>query len=436
MMGGAAGRLIAIVRCRDSRLLVVVRGVRSIGQGALVVDFALYLRALHWSGGQIGALLTLSMLSGIALTALVGPLSDRIGRKSLLLGFESTRVLAALTALLTASPPLLAAVAILGQYGRGGTGSAGPFGPAEQAWLARSVPSEERVSIYSLNSAMGFLGQAVGAVLAAAPALFAVWLSGPLAYRPLFGLVLVTSTLSLWLISRVPDGRDTARRAAAAKEAALGRRENALLLRLALANLLQGAGLGLSGPLVAYWFAVRFGQGPALIGPLAAASLVLASLASLYVGRLAHRYGIVPVVIGLRSVGIGLLTAMPLAPILPLAAGIYAARSLFERGTNGARQALSIGLVRAERRGLAASLNSVSVSVPRAAGPLVAGLLFDAGFLSLPFLLAAGFQTAYLWLYYRSFAEHDRAQRKAAMANSCTAAAGTLDHRYLLRRGS
>ena len=414
MIGGMVARLIAVARHRDSRLLVLVRGVRSIGQGALVVDFALYLRALHWSGGQIGALLTLSMLSGIALTALVGPLSDRIGRKPLLLGFESTRILAALTALLTASPPLLATAAILAQYGRGGTGSAGPFGPAEQAWLARSVPAEERVSIYSLNSATGFLGQAAGALLAALPALFSDWLPGPLAYRPLFALVLVTSAISLWLISRVPDGRETVRPKAAPSRTGPGRRENALLMRLAMANLLQGVGLGLSGPLIAYWFAVRFGQGPALIGPLAAASLVLAALASLGAGRLAQRYGIVPVVIGLRSVGVGLLAAMPLAPVFPLAAGLYMARSLFDRGTNGARQALSIGLVRAERRGLAASLNSVSVSLPRALGPLVAGLLFDSGFLALPFLLAAGFQSVYLCLYYRSFAEHDRTTRALA----------------------
>ena len=419
MMRGAAARLIAIARCRDSRLLVVVRGVRSIGQGALVVDFALYLRALHWTGGQIGALLTASMISGIALTMLVGPLSDRIGRKSLLLGFESTRVLAALTVLFSSDPHLLVAAAVLGQYGRGGNGSAGPFGPVEQAWLAHSVAPEQRVSVYSLNSAMGFLGNAAGALLAASPGLLAAWLLGPLAYRPLFGLVLITSSISLWLITRVPEGRQPARPAPAPSQAVLGRRENALLLRLALANLLQGAGLGLSGPLISYWFAVRFGQGPALIGPLIAASLVLAALASLGAGRLARRYGIVPVVIGMRTVGIGLLAAMPLAPSLPFAAGLFAARSLFNRGTNGARQALSIGLVRAERRGLAASLNSVSLSVPRAIGPLFAGLLFDTGFLALPFLLAAGFQAGYLCLYGWSFADHDRKTlrlEKAGMA--------------------
>lgn len=407
-MRGMTARLIALLRCRDGRLLVVVRGVRSIGQGALVVDFALYLRALHWTGGQIGALLTAAMISGIALMTLVGPLSDQIGRKSLLLGFESTRVLAALIALSSSNPWLIAGAAVLGQYGRGGNGAAGPFGPVERAWLAHSVPSEARVSVYSINSAVGFLGRAVGALLAATPALLASWLAGPLAYRPLFALVLVTSVISLWLISRIPEEHRPARRAPGPSEAAIGRRENALLLRLALANLLQGAGLGLSGPLTAYWFALRFGQGPALIGPLMAAALVLAALASLAAGRLARRHGIVPVVIGMRLVGIGLLAAMPLAPSFPFAAGLFAARSLFNRGTNGPRRALSVSLVRAERRGLAGSLNSVSLSVPRAIGPFFAGLLFDTGFLALPFLLAAGFQVGYLCLYGWSFAAHDR----------------------------
>jgi predicted MFS family arabinose efflux permease len=88
------------------------------------------------------------------------------------------------------------------------------------------------------------------------------------------------------------------------------------------------------------------------------------------------------------------------------------ARSLFDRGTNGVRQALSVGLVRPERQGFAASLNSVSVSLPRTVGPVFAGMLFDAGWLAGPFLIAAGFQAAYVWLYALSFSKHDRASRR------------------------
>ena len=40
---------------RTTRLLLATRFVRSIGQGALAVDFALYLRALDWSAMAVSA---------------------------------------------------------------------------------------------------------------------------------------------------------------------------------------------------------------------------------------------------------------------------------------------------------------------------------------------------------------------------------------------
>ena len=37
---------------------MIARGIRSLGQGALVAAFALYLRALGWSAPKIGATLS------------------------------------------------------------------------------------------------------------------------------------------------------------------------------------------------------------------------------------------------------------------------------------------------------------------------------------------------------------------------------------------
>ncbi|MGH6968576.1 MAG: hypothetical protein ACREEN_05685, partial [Stellaceae bacterium] len=87
-----------------ARLLVTCRAVRSVGQGALVVDFALYLHALDWGAVQIGVIYMGGLVLGAALTLLTGPLSDRVGRKPFLIGYEATQVLAALVALATASP--------------------------------------------------------------------------------------------------------------------------------------------------------------------------------------------------------------------------------------------------------------------------------------------------------------------------------------------
>jgi predicted MFS family arabinose efflux permease len=108
-------------------------------------------------------------------------------------------------------------------------------------------------------------------------------------------------------------------------------------------------------------------------------------------------------VIRSRSVGLALLVLLPLMPLYELAALMYVLRSVFNRGTVGARQALTIGLVRDQRRGLATSLNAVSMQLPQSVGPSVAGLFLHAGRFALPFYVAALLQGAYLVAYARVF---------------------------------
>jgi hypothetical protein len=78
-------------------------------------------------------------------------------------------------------------------------------------------------------------------------------------------------------------------------------------------------------------------------------------------------------------------------------------RTMFNRGTTGARSALNISIVRPHRRGFAASMGNVSMQVPRAVSPLLTGILFAANNLALPFFIGAAFQAAYLAMYYSSF---------------------------------
>jgi MFS family permease len=397
-------------RTRTTRLLLATRFVRSIGQGALAVDLTLYLRALDWSAVAISAVLAAALLVGVALTLVAGPLSDRGGRRRFLFVYEAAQCAAGLAALLSAQPVLLGAAAMVGGFGRGGNGSAGPFAPVEQAWLAQSVSPSRRGPVYSLNAALGFLGNAAGALIAAAPSHLEAVLPGALAFRPLFLLSAAGSLLCCALILRTPDSEAVASHATRTPEPAspdIDRRENRLVLRLMIANVLNGAGVGATGPLIAYWFAVRFGEGPAEIGPLMAGGFLMAAVASVATGWLSKWLGIVRAVVAMRLVGLMLLIALPFAPGFGLAAVLYVLRAMFNRGTTGARGALSISIVRARRRGFAASMANVSMQVPRSVSPVLTGFLFAAGDLALPFLIGAAFQGAYLAVYYWSFRQID-----------------------------
>ncbi len=391
--------------------LIGARFARSIGQGALVVGFTLYLHALGWNAARIGAVLSGALLVAVLLTLLIGPASDRLGRRRFLLGYECLVLLSSLMALLSAQPWVLTAGALLGGFGRGANGAAGPFGPLEQAWLAQDLEPSQRAHVFSLNAAVGFSGMALGALLAALPALWRHALPGALALRPLFALPLLGALASLWLLWSAPDAPPR-HAAAAASQAApepdgepTRHEQNRLLLRLAFANSLNGLGIGLVAPWMAYWYALRFGHGPGSIGPALAASFVFAALGSQLARHLSQRVGLVDAVVYMRVAGLVLLLLTPWSPWFWLAASAWALRSAFNRGTAGVRQALVVGLTDARRRGFAASVNNVSMMVPRAIGPILSGLLLARGWLVAPFVLAAVFQGAYLLAYRRFFGD-------------------------------
>jgi MFS family permease len=381
--------------------LMAARAARSLGQGALVAGFALYLHALGWAAPAIGATLSAALLAGAVLTLAVGPMSDRLGRRRFLLAYELLQAAAALLALVTAWPPALVLAAIVGGFGRGANGSAGPFAPLEQAWLAQALPAARRGAVFSANAAIGFGGMALGALLAGGVQLLIGPLGEPLAYRPLFLLSLAGSVAAFALIAslREPQRSSPSERAGAASER---RSENRMLLRLVAANTLNGLGIGMIAPLIAYWFALRFQHGPGSIGPALAASFVLGALGSVVAGRLVRCFGLIGPVVVMRGLGLAFLVAVPLMPSFGIAAALYALRAGFNQGTAGVRQALVVGLTR-ERRGLAASLQSVSIQIPRAIGPLLAGFMLHAGMLRAPFFLAAVLQAGYLVLYARFF---------------------------------
>jgi len=399
----------------STQKLILARTFRSIGQGALVVDMALYLDALGWKAFHIGWVLSAAGLFGALLSLGIGITSDRFRRKPFLIVYEGIIFLCSMAALFTSQALILTLVIIIAGFGQGAGGSAGPFSPAEQAWLAEQVAPVRRGRVYSLNAAFGFFGMGIGALLAMIPAILhglatGSRLSAPIdaaAYRPLFIVVILATLVNIWLIARAKEQYNGANEVRVLKkdesEIKIRHQENKMLTGLAILNSFNGLAIGLTSPLISYWFALKFGKGPAAIAPMMAATFFVTGISSVYTGRISEKIGIVKSVVQMRFVGLILLILLPLAPFYWLASLIYIFRSAFNRGTAGNRQALAIGLVRDKRRGFSTSLNAVSMQVPRSAGPGIAGLLFSAGMLELPFFAGAFLQGIYLILYNRFF---------------------------------
>lgn len=376
--------------------------------------------------------------------------SDRWGRKRFVVANELIIVLAAVAATLSSHPALLTAASLLGAFGRGQVGMVGPAGPAEQAWIAELVDPLARGRVYSANAALGFFGMAVGAVLAGLVPLWRDVLPGELAYRPFFLLVVVTGIVNVTLLLRTyerkperaaahgatrkaathravkaQEGRGvfSQERALDEDEIRLRREENVRILKLGAINSINGLGIGLTAPLLSYWFYVKFGVGPEALGPVFAVTYVATGAASMISGRLAERIGLVRSVVSVRLLAVLFLLLLPVVPHFWLAAALYLLRSALNRGTIGTRQALTVSLVRNERRGFASAINSISVTFPNALGPLIAGVMIEAGHLTLPFLVAAAMQFLYGVLFGRVFGGLDVAGNEAVAAKGKASAA-------------
>ncbi len=392
-----------------AKTLFAARFLRSITQGCLVVDFTLYLRFLHWSATSIGALLAGSFVLGALLSLLVGPASDRMGSKLLLVFYEIAVALAFFTTACTIDPWAIGCAAVFAGFGRGANGAPGCFVPAELNWLSRLVRPGRLGAAYSVNTAMGFIGMGVGALLAIVPALVA----GTTEYRPLFlmggGIALVIAAL----LAITPEAR--ARRTSVSKtvvpidiEVITKKTDRYRMGQIVVINVFSGISLGLSGPLIAYWFAVKFHLDALHIGPVLAMAFFASAFAAFTTGWLAETFGSARVFVAMQAVGTLLLFSFPFIPSFSLAAMVWILRFAIERGATGAMEAVIVGLVGFRNRGLAGGISTASLALPRALGPIGAGRWIAEGDLMAPFLTAAVLQTVYAVLFGIAFMSRDR----------------------------
>lgn len=412
-----------------AKRLVLIRGLRSLGQGAMVVDLTLYLKDLNWSGAAIGSVTSAAGLFGALLILFVGILSDRMGRKPFLLIYEILTLLSAIAASLTTQAIFLVLAIVVAGFGRGQSGAAGPFSPAEQAWLARHVERTKRGMVFSINNAVGFIGMAIGSIIGGIPAYFHS--AGPLlAYRPVFIMVAVVSLICIIILSGMREESGTVppseviekiqlndqkkdgfnnRESAESKllEAKIQKQENRAMFKLAVVNIINGLAIGLTGPMMAYWFSIRYGVSSAEIGMTISISFLLTGISSVFNGFLAQRVGMVKSVTWMRVLGSMLMLTLPLMPNFTLASILYVLRIAINRGTTGNRFALGASLTRDRRRGLATSINALSMRLPSSIGPAITGYLFDIGQLSLPLVLTAVLQLANAGIFQWVFGKYD-----------------------------
>lgn len=391
---------------RDILILFSTRVLRLFCYGLLSVVLALYLSAAGFTEAQIGLLFTLTLIGDALISLWLTTSADRLGRKRTLILGALLMAGAGVAFILTRNIMLLVMAAVLGVISPSGN-EIGPFLSIEQASLTQLIPHARRTQVFAWYALAGSLATATGSLSGG-------WLAQILqdsgwtpieSYRLILisyavgGFLLLLLFINLTRSVEITPGQDDIKRILG-----LHRSRNVVLKLSSLFALDAFAGGLLVQSLIAYWFYVRFGVEPGVLGSIFFGANLLAGVSALLAIRLAERFGLINTMVFTHIPSNILLMLVPFMPTLPLAIGILLLRFSLSQMDVPTRQSYTMAVVAADERSAAAGVTGIARSVGASLSPVLTGLLFSIPALfSAPFFLSGGLKILYDLLLYREF---------------------------------
>jgi MFS family permease len=401
---------------RDAKLLMASRGIRAFAFSYLNVIFAIYLDRLGYTPVTIGVVYSVAYLSGAVLTALWGYLSDRYGRRKILMLLALLTIVSNTIFVFFDSLFFILLAVIIANVGAGGSGGGGsgggPFNPVEEALLAEKCLPENRTQIFGLNAFFGSVMGSVGALAAGVPQ----WLQerwgwdSVASYKPLFLLTILFS-VGLLLVYSAIDEQHQPRRA----QEKISKSTGVFVTKMSILAFVDNFGAGMAGGLVSYWFFLRFGVELKSLGLLFFISNFLAALSFLSAPIIARWIGLVKTMAFSHGFASMLYLVIPFAPTFFLAATLLAIRSFFAYMDNPLRASFTMAMVQSNEGGSAAGVTSLARVVPYGISPTISTYLMQSVSLTLPLFIGGGLQLVNDVVFYMMF-RHVRPPEEIAKA--------------------
>lgn len=391
---------------RDITLLFITRIIRLFCYGFLSVVLALYLTEAGFTEEQIGLLFTLTLVGDAFISLWLTTSADRFGRKRVLILGALLMVSAGVAFVLTRNLILLVIAAIVGVISPSGN-EIGPFLSVEQAGLTQLLPNKRRTRIFAWYNLVGSFATATGALSGG-------WLAQILqnrdwtafeAYRLVLIGYAIGGILLLFLFLNLSKQVEAEAIQDSTKRLLGLHRSRSVVFKLSSLFALDAfAGGLLVQSLMAYWFHIRFGVEPGVLGSIFFGANVLAGISALLAARLADRFGLINTMVFTHIPSNILLILVPWMPTLPLAIGVLLLRFSISQMDVPTRQSYTMAVVAPDERSAASGVTSIARSVGASISPALTGLLFSIPLLfNAPFFLSGGLKIIYDLLLYREF---------------------------------
>ncbi len=399
-------------RSRDIQLLFATRILRLFAYGFLSVVLVLYLVATGLSEKQVGVLLTLTLVGDTVISLWITTSADRVGRRRMLILGAILMIFAGILFGAARSFLLLLVAATIGVISPSGN-EVGPFLAIEQAALSEQVEPGQRTRVFAWYNLVGSFATALGAFSGGSLSqlLQGSGMSTLASYQAVvFGYAIVGAAMAV-LFSRVSAAVESPspttvleRKRSHGSTLGLGESRSIVLRLSGLFAIDAFAGGFIFQAFVAYWFNVKFGLAPAMLGTIFFCANVLAGISALSAATLANRIGLLRTMVVTHIPSNLLLILVPLMPNLSLAIIVLLLRYSISQMDVPTRQAYTMALVAPNERSATAGVTNIARTVGASLSPLAAGPLYGvAAPASIPFFISGGVKIIYNVVIWWSF---------------------------------
>jgi MFS transporter, DHA1 family, tetracycline resistance protein len=362
---------------RDIRVvptLFLIVFVDLVGFGLVIPLLPFYAVRFAASPQEVTALVAIYSLMQLLTAPLWGRLSDRVGRRPVLLASLAASALAYLWLGGASALWMLFAA-------RGFAGACAGNIAAAQAYIADVTPPEKRARGMGLIGAafgLGFMiGPAIGGLLAGADPITAdletpAWVAAGLSFLAFLGIALL-------LPESLPAERRNSAPPRSRVGAVLGVLHRPVLSRLILVFFLTILAVAGMQSVFAIWAMPQLGWGPRQVGYVFAyVGLISAILQGGLIGRLTQRFGEERLLVcGLALIGVGLL-ALPFAHDVPILGAVLTGLALGMGLMQPTLNSLISQQAGGEEQGEVMGVSQSVASLSRVLGPFAAGFCFAA----------------------------------------------------------